>query len=684
MKKAKYLLSLLFLLFITINSVSDSYADATASHNEANIELIAGNIEDGTLKAGLYMDILKGWKTYWRTPGDGGLAAEIDWQGSENIGKVEILWPAPKRFIAFGEIETFGYKDELVLPLNIEIIDPEKPIKLSAKIDYAICDEICIFFSDTLSLDLPTGHTNLIQNALIKKFTDLIPTKNGTNGLVIDDNLIVSGEGKKYGNLEVRATSTTPFVKPDIFIEGDPNIRFPAPIINYKNNKQTAIFTFKYEKMIENVTLANRELALTLVDEHRSVETPVQTGGIVASHSFMMIMLFAFIGGLILNVMPCVLPVLSLKILGVIQHGGKHYTRVRLSFLSSALGIIVSFLALASLILAIKATGVNVGWGFHFQEPNFIIAMVTILILFAANMWGFFEIRMPQFINNLIPKEDDHTLIGHFFLGALATLLATPCSAPFLGTAIGFAFTQGSAEMFYTFGMMGVGLAFPYLLVAIKPSLVSSLPRPGHWMITFKIVLGWLLAATALWLIWVTMGLLGYRSAILLLLLSLSIISILAITRKGPSPFAVPIIIVVVFLNFYLPTNFATKDEQTLSPEYIWVKFEPDKIPDFVKQGKVVFVDITADWCLTCKVNKVMVLEREQILKALSSPDVIAMEGDWTKPSEIIADYLSSYNRHGIPFNIVFGPDAPKGIILSELLTQDAVLNALEEAKTTK
>ncbi len=384
--------------------------------------------------------------------------------------------------------------------------------------------------------------------------------------------------------------------------------------------------------------------------------------------------------------MPCVLPVLSLKILGVIKHGGGNESHVRSSFLMSAAGIIVSFMLLAAIVIGLKSAGTAVGWGFHFQEPIFIIILVILLNLFAANQWSLFEFRLPYWLGGAIyeksSKHGDHTPMGNFMTGAFATLMATPCSAPFLGTAVSFALSQGAFQIITTFFMMGVGLASPYLLFAFLPRLVTKLPKPGKWMNKVKHFFGILLIATSVWLIWVLAAQLGVISAIMLTIISIVTIIVLWLGHKriiNKTVFIIAMIIVLI-LSFQLPMWAAKRTEIFYKNEAIWIKFEQEKIEGLIADGKVVFVDVTADWCLTCKFNKINVMSDDEVLQVLSSDNVVAMKADYTKPSEEITQFLRSYNRYGIPFNIVYGPAKPEGIILSELLTKKAVLDAIKEA----
>ncbi|QQR69449.1 MAG: thioredoxin family protein [Alphaproteobacteria bacterium] len=337
----------------------------------------------------------------------------------------------------------------------------------------------------------------------------------------------------------------------------------------------------------------------------------------------------ALLGGLILNLMPCVLPVLSLKLLAVLGHGGGNRRDVRWSFLATAAGIVFSFWLLAGFTVIFKWAGGNVGWGLHFQNPIFLIGMILVLMLFAANLWGLFEFRLPQFLARSLSARHNG-MLGAFLTGCFATLLATPCSAPFLGTAVGFALASGAWDIITIFTALGLGLAAPWLIVAAWPRLATALPRPGAWMIPLRRVMGVGLAVTALWL--------------------------------GAAA---------------LPDSLRTSDDPR------WRHFDERAISELTSRGAVVFVNITADWCLTCLANKKLVLERPTIRAQLFDQPrrLVAMQGDWTHRDEGITAYLLRHKRYGIPFSIVYGPGAPEGIILPEFLHEDDILKALNQAK---
>jgi suppressor for copper-sensitivity B len=389
---------------------------------------------------------------------------------------------------------------------------------------------------------------------------------------------------------------------------------------------------------------------------------------------------------LILNAMPCVLPVLSLKLLSVAGHAGAERRHVRLGLLMTALGVLASFAAIAAALITLKATGGVIGWGIQFQWPWFIAAMAVVISLFAASLWGWLPILLPQFAYQAAADIGGTTATADAFLtGAFATLLATPCSAPFVGTAVGFALAQGPGEIATVFGALGVGMAAPYLGVAAFPRLVRLLPRPGRWMNRLRVVLGFALAGTAVWLLFVLAALSGPRAAlgtaaalaVALVLLALRSRHLFAadVARAATPMIAALMVAAVVWPA--LAGIAAPSASPTAGP---WRPFDRAAIRPLVSQGKTVFVDVTAAWCLTCKVNEAAVLDREPIKDRLFGPNIVAMRGDWTRPDPALTRYLESFGRYGIPFNAVYGPNRPDGELLPELLSSGAVEQALNHA----
>lgn len=586
------------------------------------------------IRAGLEVKLGDGWKTYWRAPGDAGLPPAVTWKGSENLAAAEMDYPAPIRFTILG-IETVGYAKHVVLPLRLTPAQPGQPLRLRAEADLLVCADICVPEKFALALDLPAGTAQPSPHfADVARAFSAIPGDGRGAGLRL--------ESVEAAGAAVRAVvaADQPLAAPDLFIETEPYLAFGAPKIK-------ALAAGRWELRAtaaappKDANLTGASLRLTLVDGERSADFTQTAAPLTAplndapaATGLLAMLGAALLGGLILNVMPCVLPVLSLKLLGAAQYGGADRTRVRAGFLATAAGIVVSFLVLAVGTAGLKAAGAAVGWGVQFQQPLFLGFMMAVTALFAANLLGLFEIPLPRFLADSIGGREGGGLGGAFATGAFATLLATPCSAPFLGAAVGFALAAGTPEIFAIFTALGVGMAAPYLVTAAFPGAAAALPRPGRWMLTVRRVMGLALFGATVWLgsvMWAQVG--GVERAV-------------AATESGVR----------------------------------WVPFDEAAIPRLTAEGKIVLVDVTADWCVTCQANKKLVLNRGAAAEKLAGANVVAMRADWTRPDETIARYLARHGRYGIPFNIVYGPKAPQGLPLSELLTESAVLAALAQA----
>ncbi|MGH6928177.1 MAG: protein-disulfide reductase DsbD family protein, partial [Dongiaceae bacterium] len=364
---------------------------------------------------------------------------------------------------------------------------------------------------------------------------------------------------------------------------------------------------------------------------------------------------------------------------------GEDHRHLRLSFLASAAGILAAFAGLAGVLVALKAGGGMVGWGIQFQQPWFLIAMMLVLTVFAANLWGWFEIPMPAVIGRLAGIGGDSNLAGQFGTGVFATLLATPCSAPFVGTAVAFALARGPAEIFAIFIALGLGFAAPYLLVAAVPAIARLLPRPGYWMIWLRRFLGLLLAGTAVWLLTILAATLDRTALWVVAGLIVAMTAALWARHRLPDDLRAvsPMAVVALAMGaLVVPTQIATSraTDAIDRPAGFWQPFDDAAIARLVGEGKTVFVDVTADWCVTCIVNKRFVVESTDVHRRLTAPDVVPMQADWTRPDDRIARYLAANDRYGIPFNAVYGPGAPDGIVLPELLSESAVLEALAKA----
>lgn len=688
-------------------------ASPWAQEEQVSLRLITARDalgSDGTVRAALQFRLQPGWKIYWRSPGDAGFPPEADFAASRNAKASDLAWPVPERFSVLG-LETLGYKQSAVLPFTVTAPDPSRPAEVAATVRYLACDDICIPYEADLAMTLPPGGGEPSAFAHdIARADSLVPRPDSEVAAVDVEGLAASpGADARTATLRLGATADTPFEHPDAFFEGPPGLGYGKPEVTLSDDGRRVVLTVPVggldalEPAHAKNGLEGITFTATLVDGARAVEARLEAGppGSVASDvapaaaeaapSLLTILAFAVLGGLILNLMPCVLPVLSIKLLSVVRHGGGHRGEVRASFLASAAGIVAAFMLLAGGLAGVKAAGVAVGWGIQFQQPWFLVAMLLAVTLFACNLFGFFEVRLPRAIADMGEHAGHvHGLGGHFLQGALATLLATPCSAPFLGTAVGFALSRGTVEIMAVFLALGLGLALPYLAVAARPGLATALPKPGPWMIWLRRALALALIATAVWLASVLATSTGLPAALAAAGAAAAATLFLALRHARPRVArpALAGVAAALVAAFALPpllsgpaTAPAPVATQSLAGK-AWQPFERARIPELVAGGKTVFVDVTADWCITCQANKTLVLERGKVPGRLAADDVVLMRADWTRPDPRIAKYLADFGRYGIPFNVVYGPEAPDGVTLPELLSEAAVLDALDRAGT--
>jgi suppressor for copper-sensitivity B len=702
--------------------------DAVSARLVAAVDSLGADL---TVALGLEIHLQPGWKTYWRAPGDAGLAPQIDWSGSDGLATASIAWPAPLRFSQFG-LETFGYQDEVVLPITIHRSDANHPLLVHAGVDLLVCHDLCVPAHFDLTLSLPLGSapgsaspsaTPSAEAPLIASYSRRVPGDGATAGLTLE----AVRSANPGDALEVEASAREPFQAPDLIIESTPPQVFAPPSLSLDHDGHHLTARLAPAAAIgatpsaasasapASTSLVGSTVTVTLVDGERSLEstvtvTPPATAPTSAvsdlprpplpppnSLAWPMALAFALLGGLILNLMPCVLPVLSMKLLAVVSHGGGDPRLVRAGFLATAGGILASFLALACVMIILKSAGTAVGWGLQFQQPAFLAGMAVVVSLFACNLWGAFEIPLPRIIADAAarptsaPPNSHSSLIGAFITGVFATLLATPCSAPFLGTAIGFALARGPEDILAVFTMLGIGLALPYLVVATFPRMATALPRPGRWMIGLRRLLGFALAGTALWLLWL-LGIRNLTTGLTVATLIVGLTAALALRARLPTRgrrVAVTIAAILALtavttpwaLDLLAGPSLAAAQTTTPTPGP-WRTFDLAALRQEVAAGHRVFVDVTADWCLTCQANQRLVLDRPEIAERLLNPanGVVAMRADWTRPNPEVTRYLAHFGRYGIPFNVIYGPAAPDGLVLPELLSPSVVLAGLEQA----
>jgi len=658
---------------------------------------LTGQIDEDkqSVNALLQVKLSGDWKTYWRSPGEGGVAPSFDFSNSSNIKGVNWLWPAPKRYPVSG-VETIGYKGQVNFPLTIVLQDIHQPAHLKGTLTLASCTNICVLSDYEINLAFDPN-TLVSDPKVVFEFGQAlgsIPILMTEQQLLAQqDNATISQVRSSWNPLKkqlvVQVNNQFGWSEPDLFIDSDsPDlayVTFSAPEINISNNTLTATITAS--SWSGEVDLSNKRIHATVLDTDTSVELVTTTSDHIipskTAGSLLLMFLIALLGGLILNIMPCVLPVLGMKLSSILSAHGIQRGQIRRQFLASSLGILTSFWFLALFLLVLKLSGQALGWGIQFQNPYFIGVMFTVTALFAANMLGLFEIQLPTQIQTWLAGKGDQSYFGHYLQGTFATLLATPCSAPFLGTAVAFALGGSALELFTIFTALGLGMALPWLLIALFPAIALLLPKPGKWMGTVKLVFALMILATSLWLLSLLGNFVGRSNILLIAALLLVVLFAMTLRKYGKRILLIALfsLLLTTALGLFLGSLTAKHWASPLAGELDWSPLDAQAIGQQVDSGKTVFVDVTADWCITCKANKIGVLLQDPVYSALQAENVVLVKGDWTVRSDSVTAYLQSYGRYGVPFNIVYGPGTPQGLALPTILSSQQVLSALQRAQ---
>lgn len=658
------LLVCLAFLWLPVSWAADSGWLRAADNDHASVRLRAQPAEAGGTHLLLDVALEKGWKTYWRSPGEGGIAPSIAWQTPL---PVQWYWPTPQRFDVAG-IATQGYQGNVTFPL---VVKGKMPDTLSGVLTLSTCSDVCILTDYPFSLDL-SGPTE-------RQFTYDFTKAMGT--LPREDGLTSSLKAAwAPGKLTVTATRDAGWHAPALYLDGIEDADFARPTFKIQGETLTATVPVTDGWGEAAPDLRGKTLSLVLADGGLAQQSQTTIGEAeVTTSSLLPVLAMALLGGFILNLMPCVLPVLAMKLGSVLQVEGQTRSRVRGQFLASVAGIVVSFLALALMMTFLRLSNQALGWGIQFQNPWFIAAMALVMVLFSASLLGLFEIRLPSGITTSLATRGGNGLAGHFWQGAFATLLATPCTAPFLGTAVSVALVAPLVQLWGIFLAMGIGMSLPWLAIAAWPGLARRLPRPGRWMNTLRVVLGLMMLGSAVWLIsllWLHIGKATWGVLTLVLVLLLAGVW-RRYQRRGA--LAATALALLVALSGYWLTSQTTG--AVVEDRIAWQPLSEQAITDALVANKRVFVDVTADWCVTCKANKYNVLLRDDVQQALSAPDVVALRGDWSRPSDTVSQFLTRRQSAAVPFNQIYGPAQPQGTILPALLNREGVLNALSAAK---
>ena len=675
-KIIKFLISII--LFTFYFNTSFALSSEWAVGETSKLRLISPYSQNSSknITIGLEYQMQPGWKTYWKSPGDGGFAQNISWENSSNISDVKILWPTPIKFEILG-LTSLGYQDNVTFPLEIEIENEFQDINLDLHVNYLICKEICIPGDARIFLDIPAGEKKINDNYFdVEQALSKLPEKDFSRTYLKNINANVL-EGENLSTIRLQIESEKIFFNPEIFLHTPFGLPVVQHTISYSANNKLITAEFDFNKKLISEDSFPLEVVLKDVNHNFEHLLSAQITKDISNskmNTFIFYILISLLAGLILNVMPCVFPILSIKLMSVftVDQG-----TARVSFLTVALGIVSSFFLLGVCFLVLQYFNFSIAWGMQFQKPYFLIFITLIIFLFMMNMFGQFQINLPQNFSNIaFAGLGNKSFFKDFFNGFFATLMATPCSAPFVGTAITAAFTQNYIIGMSIFLFMGIGMASPYLLIALFPKLVNFLPKPGIWMIYVKYFLGLLLLATVVWLSNILLNFFN----IYFLVISLFVLLVITYRRKFPL-FKNTITIASIIFIFFSTSLQIFQQHSLNAEEKDWVSFFTVDIDQLVAQDKIIFLDITADWCATCQFNKINVLNSDNIIKQFKENNITLIRADWTKPNERVNLFLEKYDRFGIPFNAFFSKKFPDGILLSELLSEKEIVNAINKIK---
>jgi len=689
-----------------------------AAHTQVRLFLSAQTAKPGdTILAGVQLRMDSGWHTYWENSGDSGMPTTIKWQLPEGVSPGEIQWPLPEKLSEAG-LTTYIYKNEVVLLVPIKLASDLAPgtIDLKAKVSWLECAVQCVpGNADTHSSLVIGSETKASSDAsLLERWQKRVAQQAATiaaraaweNAGANDTRplLLEWSPAKPASDADF-----LPYASEDYEIDGTTE-KLPAEANKLRLRKQVKKIGAEWPREIAGV-LTQQSDGERLAYE---VKLPVEPSGAVAAvgstpptssspvmpaPSLSKMLLYAFIGGLILNVMPCVLPVIALKILGFVGQAKDAPGRARKLALIYALGVMVSFLALASLVIAVKAAGHSAGWGLQFGNPYFLIAMTTLVTLIALNLFGVFEVTLGgRAMDAAAGLSSKHGAAGAFFNGLLATVLATSCTAPFLGAAIGFAFAQPFAVVLLIFFVIGLGLAAPYVILTWQPAWLKFLPKPGPWMERFKVAMGFPMLAAAVWLF--SLASLHYGERAWWLAIFLVMVAVAAwiygefLQRHRAHPGIAMVALLCVLGTAYLfilEGNLRWREPSSESgvasgaqhkPKGIaWERWSRAAVEQGRSEGRVILVDFTATWCATCNVWVKPALESTSVREKLQQLHALALLGDYTRLPADITEELNRHGRAGVPLVLVYPKKQTEPpIVLSETPTPSMIAAALDRA----
>ncbi len=654
--------------------------------NKVQVEILSRNENFSVIQNKIFIaikfTITPGWHIYWKNPGDSGIPPKIKWNLPKGFNYGEIQWPAPERIEVAGLVN-YGFHDEIYLVTNLSAPPGfSGEINIESKIEWLVCREGCIpedtTLTFTLSSEKSVGYNkkwNDVENFLSHHATDFLNEKSVTASAT-DSSVIITG----LPGLIDSGFYFFPSV-PGIF----DNLRKPLLSENDQQNTLEIFYDQYYSGKPEKI--AGLFLSGNKNSEKFAINIPLNEEIKNETASFyllVIILLSAFAGGLILNIMPCVLPVLSLKVFSILKGGQSTKSEIFSRTLYYTLGILTAFWILTTLMLLLKSGGEQIGWGFQLQYPQFVIMLIFFFFVFALNLLGLFEAG-ASFTRISADKKGKSHKAESFLSGLLAVVVATPCTAPFMGTALGFTLTQPAWITALVFTFLGLGLASPFMLFVLFPSLTRYMPKPGNWMELFKNLMGFLLLATIIWLIWVLEKQTGGETLTYLFagLLITSLGAWIAgkwnqpvkarITRWTAISIFTLLIVSGVMITIHGMNNQSV-NETAKKSEDGWNRFKQQKIDGLINKKEKIFIDFTAAWCLSCQVNKKTALTGDEIDNFFQENEIHLFRADWTKRDTEITRALASYNRNSVPLYVYLTPENNyKPVILPEILTKEIV-----------
>lgn len=704
-------------------------------------------------KLGIHLTIASGWHTYWRNSGEAAIPTKVMWQLPDGWNAGDLEWPLPKKFLERGGITTYGYNDEVLLtaPLYGPTVIPgtDQPLTFRAKVTWLVCKDICVPGSANIEKQLVFSASKPEQPSkefdVFQRFGSLLPEPwpggQGPSNVVVhtegeksDDGTTVllkvaglAGEtpDKYHALFQVFPSDTLPgkLPEPELAVvqagssttpskEALIRLRYPSKALaalkpgmpirgvlavsqKLTGLKQDSGYSWELdpEKLPAAGAADSRDQKFSpltyRIESH--VEAPIEAPMVRRSEdtSLLFAILFAFIGGLILNLMPCVLPIISIKIMGFVDAGQKGRGRAFVSSLWFSAGILSSVLSLALTIVTLRGFGYSLGWGFQFQHPAFVFALAAIVFVLSLSFFDLYTIELPGLNKaNKLASALTSDQAKSFFDGVLATALSTPCTAPFLGTALVFAFSQPPYATILVFLAIGVGLSLPYMILATTPKLTGLLPKPGVWMFRFRQFLGFLLLATVLWLIFVlhsltNLGALWAASFLLVLFFCLWLIRGFGDQRvqagKGRLLIAA-VVLVYSFAKIYPRVVVVEVAKVKSIAEAGWKDFSDDLVRETLAGGHPVFIDFTASWCLTCKANELATIDTEETYAKLRDLQITPLRADWTAGDPVITEALKRYGAEGVPLYVILPPGGRGPIVLSGIISKTSLYKAFEQA----